>query len=85
MRACMQVTPETLFRGSYEGCAVGPHVSQFLLQDIQLGHQNISQVSDTPSIWISSTLLAIPKHTAFVYSFSLGSAVDGDVDPVQCR
>ncbi|MEM9944908.1 MAG: phosphatidic acid phosphatase [Cyanobacteria bacterium P01_D01_bin.36] len=36
-------TPETIFRGPYEGCDVGPHVSQFLLQDFLFGNQRIRQ------------------------------------------
>ena len=39
------VTPDTLFRGSYPGCTVGPYVSQFLLKDIAFGAQiNTQQV-----------------------------------------
>ncbi len=34
-------TPDTIFRGPYEGCDVGPHVSQFLLQDFDFGNQPI--------------------------------------------
>lgn len=36
-------TPQTLFRGPYTGCDVGPHVSQFLLQDFNFGNQPIHQ------------------------------------------
>ncbi|MGF1460327.1 MAG: hypothetical protein ACFBSG_15040 [Leptolyngbyaceae cyanobacterium] len=36
-------TPETIFRGPYRGCDVGPHVSQFLLQDFEFGNQPIRQ------------------------------------------
>ncbi|PSN17258.1 phosphatidic acid phosphatase, partial [filamentous cyanobacterium CCP5] len=36
-------TPQTLFRGPYAGCEVGPHVSQFLLQDVPFGNQPIQQ------------------------------------------
>ncbi|MEL6438734.1 MAG: phosphatidic acid phosphatase [Cyanobacteria bacterium J06621_8] len=36
-------TPETIFRGPYEGCFDGPHVSQFLLQDFDFGNQPIDQ------------------------------------------
>ena len=36
-------TPQTIFRGPYEGCFVGPHVSQFLLQDFDFGNQPIDQ------------------------------------------
>jgi len=38
-----ECTPQTLFRGPYTGCAVGPHVSQFLLQDFDFGNQPIQQ------------------------------------------
>ncbi len=41
-------TPQTLFRGPYEGCDVGPHVSQFLLQDFQFGNQVIQQQQRYP-------------------------------------
>lgn len=43
----VQVTPQTLFRGAYSGCDVGPHVSQFLLNDFNFGNQTISQVRTT--------------------------------------
>lgn len=36
-------SPKTIFRGPYEGCDVGPHVSQFLLQDFNFGNQPIRQ------------------------------------------
>jgi len=38
-----ECTPQTIFRGPYEGCFVGPHVSQFLLQDFNFGNQPIDQ------------------------------------------
>jgi membrane-associated phospholipid phosphatase len=39
------VTPGTIFRGPYAGCAVGPYLSQFLLKDIAFGAQiNTQQV-----------------------------------------
>ena len=41
-------TPDTIFRGPYEGCDVGPHVSQFLLQDFQFGNQPIQQLQCYP-------------------------------------
>ncbi|MBE9180893.1 phosphatidic acid phosphatase [Oculatella sp. LEGE 06141] len=41
-------TEQTLFRGPYEGCAVGPHVSQFLLQDFKFGNQLIRQLQRYP-------------------------------------
>ena len=37
------VTPNTLFRGPYDGCLVGPYISQFLLQDILFGAQGNTQ------------------------------------------
>lgn len=40
--------PDTIFRGPYEGCDVGPHVSQFLLQDFQFGNQPIRQLQPYP-------------------------------------
>ncbi|MEM8714524.1 MAG: phosphatidic acid phosphatase [Cyanobacteria bacterium P01_G01_bin.4] len=36
-------TPQTLFRGPYDGCDIGPHVSQFLLKDFLFGNQPIQQ------------------------------------------
>ncbi len=36
-----RVTPQTLFRDKYPGCAVGPYVSQFLLQPVNFGSQRI--------------------------------------------
>lgn len=41
-------TPATIFRGPYEGCDVGPHVSQFLLQDFLFGNQPIKQLQRYP-------------------------------------
>lgn len=38
-----ECTPETIFRGPYQGCFDGPHVSQFLLQDFNFGNQPIDQ------------------------------------------
>lgn len=43
-----ECSPETIFRGPYEGCNVGPHVSQFLLQDFQFGNQPIRQLQRYP-------------------------------------
>jgi len=37
------VTPNTLFRGPYDGCLVGPYISQFLLKDILFGAQGNTQ------------------------------------------
>lgn len=41
-------TPQTLFRGPYAGCNVGPQVSQFLLQDFNFGNQPIRQQQRYP-------------------------------------
>ena len=41
-------SPDTIFRGPYEGCDVGPHVSQFLLQNFQFGNQPIQQLQHYP-------------------------------------
>ncbi|MEL4896093.1 phosphatidic acid phosphatase, partial [Crocosphaera sp. Alani8] len=43
-----EVTPQNIFRGPYEGCQVGPHVSQFLLKDFNFGNQPILQTSLYP-------------------------------------
>ncbi|MGF1515643.1 MAG: phosphatidic acid phosphatase [Elainellaceae cyanobacterium] len=43
-----KVTPDNIFRGPYQGCDVGPHVSQFLLQDFQFGNQPIAQMQRYP-------------------------------------
>ncbi len=43
-----ECTPDTIFRGSYEGCDVSPHVSQFLLQDFLFGNQPIRQLQRYP-------------------------------------
>ncbi|MBE9112392.1 phosphatidic acid phosphatase, partial [Nodosilinea sp. LEGE 07298] len=43
-----ECTPQTLFRGPYAGCNVGPHVSQFLLQDFNFGNQPIRQQQRYP-------------------------------------
>jgi len=43
-----ECTPQTIFRGPYEGCFVGPHVSQFLLQDFVFGNQPIAQQQRFP-------------------------------------
>lgn len=37
------VTPNTLFRGPWTGCTVGPYISQFLLKDIRFGAQGNPQ------------------------------------------
>lgn len=41
-------TPNNIFRGNYEGCDVGPHVSQFLLQNFLFGNQPIQQLQRYP-------------------------------------
>ncbi|MEM6838635.1 MAG: phosphatidic acid phosphatase [Cyanobacteria bacterium P01_C01_bin.120] len=41
-------TPQTIFRGPYRGCDVGPHVSQFLLQNFEFGNQPIRQCQRYP-------------------------------------
>ena len=41
-------SPDTIFRGPYEGCDVGPYVSQFLLQDFRFGNQPIRQLQRYP-------------------------------------
>jgi membrane-associated phospholipid phosphatase len=38
-----KVTPQTLFRDNFPGCAVGPYVSQFLLKDCPFGAQLVDQ------------------------------------------
>ncbi len=43
-----ECSPDTIFRGPYEGCDVGPHVSQFLLRDFQFGNQPIRQLQRYP-------------------------------------
>ena len=43
-----ECTPDTIFRGPYEGCDVGPHVSQFLLQNFLFGNQPILQLQRYP-------------------------------------
>ena len=40
--------PQTIFRGAYNGCAIGPYVSQFLLQDFTFFNQSISQMKRCP-------------------------------------
>ncbi len=43
-----EVTPKNIFRGPYQGCDVGPHVSQFLLKDFDFGNQPIRQTCRYP-------------------------------------
>jgi hypothetical protein len=38
-----RVTPQTLFRDTYPGCAEGPYLSQFLLQPAPYGAQRVDQ------------------------------------------
>jgi membrane-associated phospholipid phosphatase len=38
-----RVTPQTLFRDNFPGCAVGPYVSQFLLKNCPFGAQLVDQ------------------------------------------
>lgn len=42
-----KVTPQSIFRGCFEGDNVGPYVSQFMLQDIQYGSLTIKQLQQT--------------------------------------
>ena len=42
-------TPGTLFRGPYDGCTVGPQVSQFLVQDFSFNNQLIQQSQKYPT------------------------------------
>ena len=66
-----ECSPDTIFRGPYEGCNVGPHVSQFLLQDFQFGNQPIRQ------------LQAYPKEGVdYLTDLETWSQVNnGDIDP----
>lgn len=41
---------DNIFRGTYKGCDVGPHVSQFLLQNFQFGNQPIQQLQRYPRV-----------------------------------
>ncbi|WP_026101246.1 phosphatidic acid phosphatase [Synechococcus sp. PCC 7336] len=64
-------TPDNIFRGPYEGCDVGPHVSQFLLQDFDFGNQPIRQLQRYPQ-----------EGLDFMTDFETWLAVNnGDVDP----
>lgn len=38
-----QVTSKSLFRGTADGCLIGPYVSQFLLRDVPMGAQTVVQ------------------------------------------
>lgn len=42
-----KVTPQSIFRGCFEGDNVGPYVSQFLLHDIQYGSLTVKQLQQT--------------------------------------
>ncbi len=66
-----EVTPQTIFRGPYEGCDVGPHVSQFLLKDFNFGNQPIRQLSLYPR-----------EGLDYMTDFETWKAVNnGDIDP----
>lgn len=43
-----ECTPQKIFRAPYEGAFVGPHVSQFLLQNFLFGNQPIQQLQRPP-------------------------------------
>ncbi|MDJ0508487.1 MAG: phosphatidic acid phosphatase [Crocosphaera sp.] len=66
-----KVTPQTIFRGPYEGCDVGPHVSQFLLKDFNFGNQPIRQMSLYPR-----------EGLDYMTDFETWNLVNnGDIDP----
>lgn len=66
-----ECTPQTLFRGPYAGCDVGPHVSQFLLQDFVFGNQPIVQKQRYPR-----------EGLDYMTDFEGWSRVNnGDIDP----
>lgn len=66
-----QCLPDTIFRGPYEGCDVGPHVSQFLLQDFQFGNQPIRQLQRYPK-----------ERLDYLTDFETWSKVNnGEIDP----
>ena len=66
-----ECTPDTIFRGPYEGCDVGPHVSQFLLQDFLFGNQPIRQLQRYPR-----------EGLDYLTDFETWSKVNnGDIDP----
>ena len=55
-----KVTPSTLFRDVYPGCAIGPYVSQFLLQPVDFGAQRIDTriLTATPHVDFMTTFAA---------------------------
>ena len=64
-------TPQTIFRGPYEGSDVGPHVSQFLLQNFQFGNQPINQLQRYPR-----------ENLDYLTDLGTWSKVNnGDIDP----
>ncbi|MGF1480741.1 MAG: phosphatidic acid phosphatase [Cyanophyceae cyanobacterium] len=66
-----ECSPDTIFRGPYEGCDVGPHVSQFLLQNFQFGNQPIQQLQRYPR-----------EGLDYMTDFETWSKVNnGDIDP----
>ena len=66
-----ECTPDTIFRGPYEGCDIGPHVSQFLLQDFLYGNQPIRQLQRYPR-----------EGLDYLTDFETWSDVNnGDLDP----
>ena len=66
-----ECTPNTIFRGSYFGCDIGPHVSQFLLQNFQFGNQPIEQLQRYPR-----------ENLDYLTDIETWRAVNnGDIDP----
>ena len=66
-----ECSPDTIFRGPYEGCDVGPHVSQFLLRDFNFGNQPIRQLQRYPR-----------EGLDYLTDFETWSQVNnGDIDP----
>ncbi len=66
------VTPDTVFRGTLPGDLVGPYVSQFLLQDLQVGSLNIVQKQRT----------ALPGSDFLTDSASWLTAQEGEKNPL---
>lgn len=66
-----ECTPQTIFRGPYAGCDVGPHVSQFLLQDFEFGNQPIRQQQRYPQ----------PGLDYMTDLASWNAVNNGDIDP----
>lgn len=66
-----ECTPQTLFRAAYPAAQVGPHVSQFLLNDFVFGNQRIVQASRYPQPGLD-----------YMTTWSSFAAInDGTVDP----